>query len=157
MTMATPRPAPLAPALLFDRLADHDQASGYEPVPLRALDGEALRASVLRELGDLLNTRCPFTDAQLQERGRTTLEYGVADISPAYPGAAASRGEVAARMQAAITAYEPRLRHPQVTVEPVDGRPLQLLARVEGVLAAGAAPVPVHFTIVVGAPTGREP
>lgn len=144
----------LAPALLFDRLADHDLARP-EPVPLRALDAEALRTSVMNELFDLLNTRCPFTESALRGRGRTTLEYGLADVSPAYPGASASQTEVAARMRDAIAAYEPRLRQVQVAVEPVDGKPMQLLARVRGVLAAGSAPVPVQFTIQVGAPGGR--
>lgn len=154
MTVPAPRSAP---ALLFDRLADLDPAVPGEPVPLRTLDGEALRASVLRELADLLNTRCPFTGAALQGRGRTTLEYGLPDVSPAYPGAAAGRGEVAARMEAAIAAYEPRLRGARVTVEPVEGRPMELLAHVQGVLDAGTAPAPVHFTIRVGAPGGRTP
>jgi type VI secretion system protein ImpF len=145
----------LAPALLFDRLADHEPAARYEPVPRRALDAEALRTSVMNELFDLLNTRCPFTERALQGRGRTTLEYGLADVSPAYPGASASHTEVAARVQAAIAAYEPRLRQVRVAVEPVDGKPMQLLARVQGVLAAGSARAPVQFTIHVGAPGGR--
>ena len=146
----------LAPALLFDRLVDDDPAARSEPVPRRALDAEALRASVLNELCDLLNTRCPFTERALQGRGRTTLEYGLADVSPAYPGASASSTDVAARMRDAIAAYEPRLRQVQVAAEPVDGRPMQLLARVQGVLAAGSTPVPVQFTIRVGVPGGRN-
>ncbi|HYH83778.1 MAG TPA: type VI secretion system baseplate subunit TssE [Longimicrobium sp.] len=155
--MATPRPAPAAPALLFDRLADQDRAAGHEPVPLRALDRDELLQSVIREIDCLLNTRCAFTDAQLQARGRTTLEYGVPAVTPTYPGAAGSRDEVAARMQAAIAAYEPRLRQPRVTVEPVDGRPLELRVHVHGLLAVGTAPVPVGFTLHVGAPRPRTP
>ena len=157
MTMATPRPAPAAPALLFDRLADFYPADRYEQVPLRTLDRDGLRQSVMIEIDHLLNTRCSFTDAQLRARGRTTLEYGVPAMTPAYPGAAGSRDEVAARMQAAIAAYEPRLREPRVTVHPVHGRPLELRAHVHGLLGTETAPVPVHFTIRVGAPGGRAP
>jgi type VI secretion system protein ImpF len=155
--MATPRPAPAAPRLLFDRLANDDLAAGHESVPLRALDRGGLLQSVIREIDCLLNTRCSFTDAQMRARGRTTLEYGVPAVTPAYPGAAGSRDEVAARMQAAIAAYEPRLRQPRVTVHPVDGRPLELRARVDGLLAAAGAPVPVAFTLHVGAPRPRTP
>jgi type VI secretion system lysozyme-like protein len=155
--MATPasRPAPPAPALLFDRLADGDLAARQERVPLRALDGEQLRASVLRELGDLLDTRSPFTGAELQRRGRTTLEYGVPGGAPAYPVDAASRVDLAARMQDAIAAYEPRLKHAEVTVQAVEGRPLELVAQVRAVLAAGTTPVPVGFTLPLGAPRPR--
>jgi type VI secretion system protein ImpF len=155
--MSTSRPAPVAPALLFDRLADDDLAADFEPVPLRALDRDGLLQSVMIEIDSLLNTRCSFTDAQLQARGRTTLEYGVPAVTPAYPGAAGSRDEVAARMQAAIAAYEPRLKHAEVTVQPVDGRPLELRAHVHGMLATGTAPVPVGFTLHVGAPRPRTP
>lgn len=155
--MTTSRPAPAAPALLFDRLANLDRAASHEPVPLRALDRDGLLQSVIREIDSLLNTRCSFTDAQLQARGRTTLEYGVPAATPAYPGASSSRDEVAARMQAAIAAYEPRLREPRVTVQPVDGRPLELRAHVDGLLAAAGAPVPVAFTLHVGAPRPRTP
>ncbi|HEU0297807.1 MAG TPA: type VI secretion system baseplate subunit TssE [Longimicrobium sp.] len=157
MSIPSSRPAPPAPALLFDRLADGDLAARQERVPLRALDGEQLRASVLRELGDLLDTRSAFTEAELQRRARTTLEYGVPGGGPAYPADAASRGDLAARMQAAIAAYEPRLRDAEVTVRPVDGRPLELVAQVRAVLAAGTAPVPVGFTLPLGAPRPRTP
>jgi type VI secretion system lysozyme-like protein len=155
--MATPRPAPAAPALLFDRLADLDPAAGYEPVPLRALDRDGLLQSVMGEIDQLLNTRCPFTDAQLRARGRTTLEYGLPAVTPAYPGASGCHDEVAARMQAAIAAYEPRLKHAEVTVQAVDGRPLELRAHVDGLLATGTAPVPVGFILHVGAPRPRTP
>jgi type VI secretion system protein ImpF len=157
VTVAAPRSAPAAPALLFDRLADRDLAVPHEAVPLRTLDGEQLRASVLRELSDLLNTRCPFTPAELRGRGRTALEYGLPDVSPSTPASGAAQDEVAARMQAAIAAYEPRLRQARVTVRAVEGRPLELLAQVQAVLAAGTAPVPVQFTLRVGAPAGRTP
>jgi type VI secretion system protein ImpF len=157
--MAAPRPAPLAPALLFDRLADDDPATRYgqEKTPLRALDGRALRDSLARELTDLLNTRAPFTAAELEGRARTTLEYGLPDVSSALPGSAAWRSEVAERMRAAIAAYEPRLRQPTVTVEPVEGRPAALWAHVRGTLEAGAAPVPVEFTLCAGCPGGSAP
>jgi type VI secretion system lysozyme-like protein len=157
MATPSPRPAPPAPALLFDRLADMDLAAPRERVPLRALDGEQLRASVLRELADLLDTRSPFTEAELQRRARTTLEYGVPGGGPAYPADAATRGDLAARLQAAIAAYEPRLRNAEVTVQPVHGRPLELVAQVRAVLAAGTAPVPVGFTLPLGAPRPRTP
>jgi type VI secretion system protein ImpF len=155
--MQPSRPAPVAPALLFDRLADDDRACGCESVPRRALDAEALRASVLRELGDLLDTRCPVTHDQLQGRARTTLEYGVPGRPSAPPGEAAHHDELAERIRAAVAAYEPRLRQPRVTVLLAEGSVTALWAQVEAELAAGTARIPVRFTLDVGAARGRTP
>jgi type VI secretion system protein ImpF len=151
------RPAPVAPALLFDRLADHERVHACEPVPLRALDAEALRASVLRELGDLLDTRCPVANGELQGRPRTTLEYGVPEGPCDHPGEGARHDEMAERIRAAVAAYEPRLRQPRVTVLLVEGRSRALRAQVEAELAAGTARVPVRFALDVGAARGRTP
>jgi type VI secretion system protein ImpF len=154
--MAAPRLAPVAPALLFDRLEDPCPGAPG-PVPPRALNGDELCASVLRELTDLLNTRCPVPAADLEGRVRTTLEYGLSGASFTYPGSAAARGQVEAGMRAAIAAYEPRLRLVDLAVQPVEGRPSELLAHVRAVLVAGPAPVPAEFTIRVGCPGGRTP
>lgn len=155
--MATERAPALYPALLFDRLEDRAPAQRVEPVPFRAVDEAGLRESVRREAEDLLGTRCTLTPAGLEGRERTTLEYGLPDISALFPGNPAARGEIAARMEAALAAYEPRLAGARVEVWGVEGRPRELGARIEGTLVAGPAPVPVGFTIQVGSPGGRIP
>ncbi|HEY0018589.1 MAG TPA: type VI secretion system baseplate subunit TssE [Longimicrobium sp.] len=152
--MTAPRSAPVAPAPLFDRLEDPGPGA---PGPPRALNGDELRWSVRRELTDLLNTRCPVPPAALEGRARTTLEYGLSRAPVTYPGSAAARAELEAGMRAAIAAYEPRLRVTDLVVQPVEGRPSELLARIRAVLVAGAEPVPAEFTIRVGCPGGRTP
>ncbi|HEX8393368.1 MAG TPA: type VI secretion system baseplate subunit TssE [Longimicrobium sp.] len=148
--MPTPVPVPLAAVPLFDRLVDEHPAAHTEAVPLRALDRDGLLESLRREAQDLLGTRCPFAPEQMAGRPRTTVDYGVPDISPLHPAGAAARTEIAARMQAALAAFEPRLRGARVEVHPVPGRPRELLALIEGVLAAPGAPQPVGFAVMVG-------
>ncbi|HYR10444.1 MAG TPA: type VI secretion system baseplate subunit TssE [Longimicrobium sp.] len=145
-----PPPVQSGCALLFDRLATPDPWEPAEAVPFRVLDGKALLRSVHRELQDLLNTRCTLRAAELETRRRTTLEYGLPDVtgmSPAYP---ADRAELAARVEAAILAWEPRIGDPRATVEAVPGRPRELRVHIEGMLRMHEHPAPVTFTVTVG-------
>jgi type VI secretion system protein ImpF len=106
-----------ARALLFDRffLPEGEAAAGEEPV--RVLDREGLRASVRRELQRLLNTRCPVSAEAAAARPRTVLEYGLADFSHLYTRDAVARAELAAEIDRAVAAYEPRLRNARATVD----------------------------------------
>ena len=142
-------------ALLFERLA-HDPWQPAEAVPFRVLDGAALRRSVRREVEDLLNTRCTVRLAELEGRPRTTLEYGLPDVTGMRAADADARAVIAARIEAAIAAYEPRLRQVRATVQAVPGRPRELRAHLEGLLVQGAHPAPVAFTVSVGGGAGGE-
>lgn len=106
-----------ARALLFDRffLPEEEAAAGEEPV--RVLDQEGLYASVRRELQRLLNTRCPVPAEVAAARPRTVLEYGLADFSHMYTRDAVARTELAAEIDRAVAAYEPRLRNARATVD----------------------------------------
>ncbi|HEX5869548.1 MAG TPA: type VI secretion system baseplate subunit TssE, partial [Longimicrobium sp.] len=119
---------------LFERLAAPDPWEPRETAPLRVLDGEALRRSVRREVEDLLNTRCTLRAAELEHRRRTTLEYGLPDVTGLAPADPRDRREIAARIVAALAAYEPRLGSPRATVEAVPGRPRELRVHIEGML-----------------------
>lgn len=61
---------------LFDRLIDRDRTIVVDEVQLRTLDRGGLRKSVLRELAQLFNTRCPFPSHHLGNRERTVIDYG---------------------------------------------------------------------------------
>ncbi|HEX6370348.1 MAG TPA: type VI secretion system baseplate subunit TssE [Longimicrobium sp.] len=137
---------------LFERLAAPDPWEPAETAPLRVLDGEALLRSVRREVEDLLNTRCTLRWAELEHRRRTTLEYGLPDVTGMAPGDPGDRREIATRIVAALAAYEPRLGQPRATVEAVPGRPRELRVHIEGTLVRHTHPAPVTFTVTVGGP-----
>lgn len=106
-----------ARALLFDRffLPEGEAAEGEEPV--RVLDRDGLHASVRRELQRLLNTRCPIPAEVAAARPRTVLEYGLADFSHMYTRDSVARADLAAEIDRAVAAYEPRLRNARATVD----------------------------------------
>ena len=128
-----PRQVEAARPLLFERLtgiAGEDDDDRLEEGAHYDRDG--LIASIERELGALFNTRAPVGAEVLAERRRTTIDYGIPDLSHYAPGDVTARAELAAELQRAITAYEPRLLTPKVTVVPHPTRERQLIAAIEG-------------------------
>ncbi|MEI5999956.1 type VI secretion system baseplate subunit TssE [Paraburkholderia bengalensis] len=86
---------------LFDRLAASGEAQ---------LSGaDALRESVARELGRLLNTRSRLTFEQFAVSDGTVLNYGVPDFSERSLHSGPDRDAIAAVVRRAITLFEPRL------------------------------------------------
>jgi type VI secretion system protein ImpF len=86
---------------LFDRLA----ASGETPLPGK----NALRDSVARDLGRLLNTRSRLTFEAFGTTEGSVIDYGVPDFSERSMRTGGDRDAIAAAIRHAITLFEPRL------------------------------------------------
>ncbi len=102
--------------LLFERLVGPAQTEPDDPGPPRLHDGQALHASIARELGDLLNTRVPIPISMLEGRVRSTIDYGIPDLSAFPTGEHAAMERLAWHVREAIRAYEPRLRDPELEI-----------------------------------------
>ena len=136
---------------LFDRLAG-SAAADDPPVgsrDRRMLDRDGLKASIARELARLLNTRTSLAVEELGRRPRSTLDYGLPDLSRFWPADTDSEAELARLMEATITAFEPRLARPRVAVERVVGRRRALRAVVSGSITLDAMIEPVTFPVLV--------
>lgn len=147
--MGEPRLVPGAPAPLFERLSDLDPASETEAQPLRMLSFEMLRQSVARELDRLLNTRAPVAADILMKRERSTIDYGIPDLSLFAPRDFDSETELMAMVRKAIEVFEPRLANPRVRVERQAGQGEMLVLHVEGELRLGAMIEPISFAVSV--------
>jgi type VI secretion system protein ImpF len=116
--MPQPKPITGARELLFDRLVDlHPEQK--EERPLRILDREQLRASIQRELGRLLNTRCSLPLHGLGEVERSVVNYGIPDFSSLSPHNPDDQALIASIIGQTVTAFEPRLRQVRVEVGPI--------------------------------------
>lgn len=113
--MADPRNTGGARALLFERLVDTEPDSKKESPPFRVLTRQELRKSVSRELGQLLNSRCPVPLRLLGEEERTVINYGIPDFTPLSPESSEDRKLIASIIGQTIAAFEPRLRNVRVT------------------------------------------
>ena len=111
----------LQPALL-DRLADDAPQERTEPRERRVVSTHGLRASVLRDLSDLLNAHalygCASMDAHPLARA-SVVNYGLRDVT----GKARSSLDVAAlarEIECAIARFEPRVVAGSLRVRPID-------------------------------------
>jgi type VI secretion system protein ImpF len=159
---------------LFQRLvaAEPDQPGKKESPrkkespPFRVLTREELRQSVKRELGQLLNSRCPVPLKLLEQEERTVINYGIPDFTSLSPQSADDRKLIASIIRQTITAFETRLRNVRVTAEYVEGDERRLNISVEADLVTetvvevrsytefSSSVEPVSFPIVLNSKTG---
>ncbi|HEU0077276.1 MAG TPA: type VI secretion system baseplate subunit TssE [Longimicrobiaceae bacterium] len=147
--MRQPKHTRGARAPLFDRLVDLDHESRTEAEPLRVLDRDDLLASVRREVGRLLNTRCTLTLEELEGRERTVLEYGLPDFSHLHTRDPRAHEALAESIRQTVAAYEPRLRQVRIAVEPLRNSQREVLARVDALLVIGDVTEAVSFPVAI--------
>ncbi len=143
--------------LFFERLvqADHDPGHGErgpdspEAGPTAGLlhDQQALRASIARELADLFNTRVPIAIDDLERRDRSTVDYGIPDLSAFPVGEDAAMARLARHLHDAIVAYEPRIKLPSVAIRPAAAPRAPLVAVVSGAIELHMMRTPVMFEL----------
>jgi type VI secretion system protein ImpF len=143
---------------LFDRLvetaAPDDLVDGNHD--RRMLDRTGLKASIGRELARLLNTRTPLAADVLDRRPRSTVDYGLPDLSRFWPGDDNSENELARLIERTVAAFEPRLLTPRVIIERVAGQRRALRALVSGSIVLNAMVEPVTFPVLVNDATDRS-
>lgn len=97
-------------APLFDRLVDVGEGANTQSM----LDRDGMILSIAGEISQLLNTRCPRPRAAMAGRRRTTLEYGIPDLSGFQPFDSVAEAALVAELELAIATFEPRLLSPRV-------------------------------------------
>jgi type VI secretion system lysozyme-like protein len=146
--------------LLFERLVEPTRSSKEtrpgraDPGPPRLYDADDLRASIGRELSQLLNTRAPVPIDTLERRTRSAIDYGIPDLSAFPIGEQGAMVRLERHIREAILAYEPRLRDPVVQIERSTQAAGVLTAVVRGVPEAGTMRgMPVTFELLLGPPS----
>ena len=149
---------------LLDRLVDDDPMQPVDPPVLPAETPAGLRDGLRRDLSLLLNTRCrPVTPpAGLKPLADSLVSLGVEDFFNASLVTDAQRQRFAARLQARIERFEPRLEDLSVTLPTRDEDDLRSLRlRISARYRARPGmppltfdtrldPVTQHFTVVSG-------
>ena len=147
--MSEPRLVRAAPAPLFERLTDLQPDIAAEAQPLTMLSPEAVRESVLREIQRLLNTRAPVAAPVLERRIRSTIDYGIPDLSVLGTRDFDSETKFVNAIRQALEAYEPRLTAPSVRLARSTTQNAAVLVQVKGELHLGSIREPVSFEVAV--------
>lgn len=133
---------------LFDRLVDEHPHQRAEARPKRSLDIDELRDSVRRELGRLLETRCPLPGDLALARERSVLDYGLPDLERGGRALVKEdRLRVARLIRQTIEAFEPRLQRVDVELLDSAGGGARLLVAVRAVLVTERVREPLSFNL----------
>jgi type VI secretion system protein ImpF len=139
--MAGPPAKSMVIASLFDRLTDYEPRNSREILPPERDQREAYKASVARDLTNLLNTR--RSEADIPEEFEYTREslaaYGVQDFTTSPMDREAIRRAV----ERTVRRFEPRLSRVQVTE--VEAGSLTYLFRISGMLRVELGLEPVVY------------
>jgi len=140
-----------AQASILDRLIDLDPEVPKEPVQYRLQDLRQLKASVVRDLERLLNTRRPFEDPPEVFRNlRDSLfMYGLSDFTGHNPTAPAVRQQLRLQIERTISRFEPRLRNVVVHLEADAEKERTLRFRISALLIVEPLSEPVTFDTVL--------
>jgi type VI secretion system protein ImpF len=131
--------------LLFERLTDYQPQEPAEASPLRVYSREELRESIRREVGRLLNTRCPVPE----ERNGTVIDYGIPDFSWMSAASGDHRQQLANTIAAKVAAFEPRLEQVRVHLERDSADPRAIIGTIEGVLVVESIREAVSFPLLI--------
>jgi type VI secretion system protein ImpF len=136
----------LQPSLL-DRLIDLEPNNRKEAAAVQAQSLRQLKDSVRRDLEWLLNSRrTPAEpDARSKELWRSSYCYGLPDLTGLALNTEQARGDLARILEAAIAAFEPRLRNATATLQPSIIGSRILLFQIEALLLMEPAPARVYF------------
>lgn len=141
----------LTPSVL-DRLIDEDPDVRVERPRSRSQQMRDLRASVLRDVTNLLNTRRRLgVDASSIDGLVPSLaDYGIPDLAGARFASTEGRREFAAGVEELLVRYEPRFRRVKVEISRgTEARDATLRFRIDALLHADPAPEPIVFDSVV--------
>lgn len=135
-------------ASLLDRLVDHEPGTTREPVQYRLTNFGQVKASVIRDLENLLNTKnfASLLSPAYRELDNSLLVYGLPDFTSNDPKSMSMRHLLRQAVEKAITRFEPRLRN--VTVVPIDPPATEkrtLRIKITGLLIVDPVAEPVIF------------
>lgn len=137
---------------LLDRLIDADPGEASDRPLSSAAAMNALRASVCKDLEELLNTRRRWRswDPHLAELNRSLVGFGLPDFAAGAFNDPRRREELRQLVEASIRRFEPRISSLKITlVDSADQLSATLRLRIEALLKADPVPEPITFDTLV--------
>jgi type VI secretion system protein ImpF len=134
-------------ATILDRLVDLEPGVSKEPVQHRLYDIRQVKAMVVRDLENLLNTRrhILMVPASYKEVNNSVFMYGLGDFTSENPKSSPVRRQLRQDVERAISRFEPRLKNVTVRLEEDKERGHNLRFKISGLLVVEPETEPVSF------------
>jgi type VI secretion system protein ImpF len=137
-------------ATILDRLVDMEPRVSHEPVQRLLYDIRQIKAMMIRDIENLLNTRRQIwlIPASYKELNKSVFMYGLGDFTAENPKSATVRRTLRQDIERAIATFEPRLKNVSVHLgeDPKKGRNLKF--RISGMLVVEPETEPISFDTV---------
>lgn len=134
-------------ASILDRLIDKDPQVSREAVSHQLADVRALKASVIRDVENLLNTRRKIfpVPEEFKEVNNSVFMYGLPDFSSLNPRSPQVKQMIRRDVEQTIAKYERRIKNVKVHLELSDKTELGIRFRITGILQMDPISEPVTF------------
>jgi len=134
-------------ASILDRLIDLEPVVSHEPVQHRFLSLSQAKASVVRDLENLLNTKRSILapSGEYKEVNSSLFVYGLQDFTTQNPKSAMVRQQLRQQIEKVISRFEPRLRNVKVSLESSTKSERNLRFRINALLFVDPVAEPVTF------------
>jgi type VI secretion system protein ImpF len=134
-------------APLLDRLIDVDPANSGESVQQRLMNARQIKALVVRDLENLLNSRRVITSLpeSFRELQHSVVTYGLKDFTALNTESGKVRLTIQKDVEAAINRFEPRLQQVRVGIKTGDQRERKLIFQISAMLVVDPIREPVAF------------
>jgi len=131
---------------ILDRLIDSNPELSKEPSQDRYFNARQIKAHVVRDLENLLNTRRHIFDPPdgFKEVENSIFTYGLNDFTSQNPGNISIRKAIKVDIEKSIERFEPRLKNVNVIVEN-DSNVNSLRFRINALLVLENESEPVSF------------
>lgn len=126
---------------------DLEPDSSQESVQYRLISLRQIMPNVIRDLENLLNTRCSPLDLHsgFRHLAGSLINYGLKDFSSENPSSSKIRQELCREIEKKIRWFEPRLKNVSVSVETQGSRKAKAVFRISGILKIEPIAEPVYF------------
>jgi len=134
-------------ATILDRLVDMEPGVSHEPVQRLLYDIRQVKAMVIRDIENLLNTRRQILliPASYKELNKSVFMYGLGDFTSENPKSANVRRTLRQDIEKAIAIFEPRLKNVSVHLGEDPKKERNLRFRISGMLVVEPETEPVSF------------
>lgn len=134
-------------ASILDRLMDNDPGLSREPVQERSVSIWHIKAEIIRDLENLLNTKRQIVSLPTiyKQVNNSVFMYGLRDYTAMNPGSISVKQQLRQDIERAIAQFEPRLTNITVQLEMSNQKERNIRFRITALLVVDPMAEPVTF------------